>query len=284
MLSPRSLPRQRIVTSARARRRRGAAWPAEFAPPTTKTCSPAHDDCLAARGAVVDPTTGQLLDARHLEAPVLDPRRHHHGVGPNLAPVAEAARPATSRAPRSGDRPRREHLRAETLGLRGRPAGEVGAREPHRETQVVLDPRALARLPARRLALDQHRPQALRCAVHRGGQPGRAAADDHQVVERHLGPVADPGRARRAPPSSAPQRLTAGSNTSGSRAAAPPLRPDGRPPRRARCRASGTARCCAQGSPSPRATRARSDDRPRGSPPRAGRRRLPVTSRSSSTG
>ena len=47
-----------------------------------------------------------------------------------------------------------------------------------RETQVVLDPRALPGLPAGRELLNQHGAQTLRGAVHRSAEPGRAAADN----------------------------------------------------------------------------------------------------------
>ena len=80
-----------------------------------------------------------------------------------------------------------EQLRAEAARLVVRAAREVGAREPVGEAEVVLDPRALAGLAARRLALDEHRAQPLRRAVHGGGEAGRAAADDHEVVEVELG-------------------------------------------------------------------------------------------------
>ena len=53
---------------------------------------------------------------------------------------------------------------------------------PGGEAQVVLDPRRRAGLPARRLALDHDRPQALRRAVDGGGQAGRPCADDDRVV------------------------------------------------------------------------------------------------------
>ena len=51
---------------------------------------------------------------------------------------------------------------------------------PVGEAEVVLDPRALARLAAGRRALDEHRAQALGRAVDRRRQPGRAAADDRR--------------------------------------------------------------------------------------------------------
>ena len=57
---------------------------------------------------------------------------------------------------------------------------------------VFLDPRTERRLPSRRLALDQDRPQPLGGAIHRRREPGRSAADDDQVVEGRLRPRPQP--------------------------------------------------------------------------------------------
>ena len=127
-----------------------------------------------------------------------------------LASVGEPSDPRRTTRLDRGDRLRREQLRAETLSLRGRPPGKVGTRESDRETKVVLDPRALARLTARGLLLDQRSHQALGSPVHRGGQPGRASADDHQVVERQLSPMPDAGRGRELRCRRGLERLTPG--------------------------------------------------------------------------
>ena len=76
-----------------------------------------------------------------------------------------------------------QHLGAELGGLAPGPVGELRPGHPVGEAQVVLDPRALAGLPAGGGPLDQHRAQALGRAVQRGAQAGRAAADHDQVVE-----------------------------------------------------------------------------------------------------
>src|SRR6185312_14036424 len=60
------------------------------------------------------------------------------------------------------DRPRHEDLGSEPAGLLQRAAGELVPRDAAREAEVVLDPRGGAGLAARRLALDDDRPQALR--------------------------------------------------------------------------------------------------------------------------
>ena len=76
-----------------------------------------------------------------------------------------------------------EHLGAELDRLPAGPVGELRAGDPVREAEVVLDPGALPGLAAGGGALDQHGAQALGRPVHRGAEPGRAAADDDEVVE-----------------------------------------------------------------------------------------------------
>ena len=106
------------------------------------------------------------------------------------------ARRAPGRADSSADDVAREHhLGAEPRRLGHRAVREVGAGEALREAEVVLDRRALTGLTAGRLALDDDGAQALGGGVDRGGQPGRAGADDAQVVERLLGPGAQAERA-----------------------------------------------------------------------------------------
>ena len=65
-----------------------------------------------------------------------------------------------------------EHLGAELARLPARPVGELGAGHAVGEPEVVLDPRALARLAAGGLPLDEHGAQPLRRAVHRRAEPG----------------------------------------------------------------------------------------------------------------
>ena len=95
----------------------------------------------------------------------------------------------------AGHLPGGQHLGAELGRLPPGPVGQLRAGHPVREAQVVLDPRALPGLPAGRQPLDQHGPQPLGRAVHRGAQPGRAAADHDQVVEvlGRRGGQPDPG-------------------------------------------------------------------------------------------
>ena len=87
-------------------------------------------------------------------------------------------------------------LGAELGGLAAGAVGQLGAGDAVGEAEVVLDPAALPGLPARGLPLDEHGAQPLGRAVDGGAQPGRAAADDHEVVE--LLPRVD-GQARPGP-------------------------------------------------------------------------------------
>ena len=144
-------------------------------------------DRLGHRRAVVDAAAGELLDARRLQAAVGHPRRHQHRMAGQLGAVAQAQHPRRPAALDAVHAVHRDDLRAQPARLRRGPPGEVAAAEPAGEAEVVLDARALPGLAARRLALHHHGAQALRGPVDRRGQPGGAAADDHQVVERQLG-------------------------------------------------------------------------------------------------
>ena len=86
------------------------------------------------------------------------------------------------------------------LRLLERAAGKLVARDAAGKAEIVLDPRGRAGLSAGRLALDDHRAQPFGCAVHRGREAGRPAADDHGVVlgEACAGLQAEAMRQRRA--------------------------------------------------------------------------------------
>ena len=88
--------------------------------------------------------------------------------------------------------------------------GEVGPGQALREAEVVLDRRALPRLAARRLLLHDDGAQPLRGGVDGGGEAGRTAADDAQVVERLLGLGAQAERARQVEVRRRAQRLAVG--------------------------------------------------------------------------
>ena len=117
-------------------------------------------------------------------------------MGGDLAPVGEADHPRRAPHLQAGDVGRGQDLGPELGRLAAGPVGELGAADPVGEAEVVLDPGALAGLPAGGLPLDQDGAQPLGGGVHGRAQPGRAAADDHRVVEAggRGGRQADPGR------------------------------------------------------------------------------------------
>jgi hypothetical protein len=81
---------------------------------------------------------------------------------------------------------RQDHLGAEANRLSNGAVGEVGATQSLREPQVVLNRRALSRLPSGSFALHDDGAQALGRRVHRRGQAGWPAADDAHFVQRLL--------------------------------------------------------------------------------------------------
>ena len=76
---------------------------------------------------------------------------------------------------------RRREARVELPRLGDGAAGQLVARYPGREAEIVLDPPRGARLPAETGAVHHQRLEALRSAVHRGAQAGGAGADHEQV-------------------------------------------------------------------------------------------------------
>src|SRR6266851_4689149 len=70
----------------------------------------------------------------------------------------------------------------EFLRLERGPGGELRARKPRREAEVVLDARRGAGLPADGDRFDHDRRQALRATVNGCGKAGRACADDQQIA------------------------------------------------------------------------------------------------------
>ena len=194
MLFSRPSPRQRIVTRARVRREEHRRLSRRVARADDVDVEPVHVRRLAACGAVRDALADEPVEALDRELPPRDaareddrpPAEHVAAVEVHLTRVRVDAR----------DRARDEDLGAEPPRLLERAARELVAGDARREAEVVLDPRRRAGLAARGLALDDDRPQPLRRAVHRGGEPGRAGADDHRVVLGVL-PARCRGRAAR---------------------------------------------------------------------------------------
>ena len=144
--------------------------------------------------AAVDPRVGRLVEL---------PRRQHHGVGLPFAPVAARQRPATGLVvPRAGaDLDARHHEAidpvlaghvvqvGEDLLLRRAQARPVTALRKRERIQVaghvagrarvgVVEPRA-AEVGAP--LEDRHVVEAVLLQLDRGGQPPKAAADDHDA-------------------------------------------------------------------------------------------------------
>src|SRR5581483_4531922 len=136
---------------------------------------------LGRPGGVEDAQPFELREPLDGRPPVLRARREHDRSCRNLAvlfepdEVAPVARLERERAVR------RRRAGAELPRLRDGPAGQLGAADPGREAEVVLDPPRGPRLAPERGALDEKRVKALRGAVDGGGEAGRAAADDQQV-------------------------------------------------------------------------------------------------------
>ena len=230
MLFSRPSPRHRIVTLRAWVEKYIAAWPGRVAGADDVDVEPVRARRLAARGAVGDALAEQPIEALDRQPPPGDAAGEDDRPRPQDVAAVEVHLP---RAPASMrvDRARHEDLRAEPPRLLQRAAGQLVARDAGREAEVVLDPRRGAGLAARRLALDDDRAQALRRAVHRGGQPRRAGADDRPCrtrarAARCRGPAARrPGGAGAAPRSCRRRPGSPGS---------PPRRAAGRPtaPRR----------------------------------------------------
>ena len=100
------------------------------------------------------------------------------------APSSSASRYGCRVAVEGDDGARDREPGAELLRLHLRPAGERLAADAGGKAEVVLDLRARAGLAAGGDAFEDDRLQSLRGAVDRGGEPGRAGADDGEVEHR----------------------------------------------------------------------------------------------------
>src|SRR4051794_28069781 len=104
-----------------------------------------------------------------------------------LGAIAQGDEACRSFGSQRGGLLRRYDLDAEASRLRDRPSCQIGAAETGWKPKIVLDPRAHPGLAAGRLPFDEDGVQTLRGAVNGGGQPGRPAADNHQIVEGKSG-------------------------------------------------------------------------------------------------
>src|SRR5271167_694216 len=83
---------------------------------------------------------------------------------------------------------RGDNLHSKALRLHHRAPRQVRATQARRESQVVLDARAKAGLSAGGLAIDHHRLQSLRGAIHRSCQPAWTSSDNSEVIELGFSP------------------------------------------------------------------------------------------------
>ncbi len=147
------------------------------------------DDRLAGALARLE-LGGGVVHAGHLVAietldgqlSVVRPRRSDDRPTSDLAAVRQVHDEMAGDFFHRDDPARGGDLRAELLGLERSARGEVLTRHAHREADIVLDPRARARLSADRDRVERDRAQPFGRRVHRRGQAGWPRADDHDVV------------------------------------------------------------------------------------------------------
>ena len=177
--------------------------------------APAHDDHVGAlahlrlhRGrAVVDAASLVAIAVGDLQPLIPRPRGDHHRTAPHATAVGQLDRIGLAFRLEAAGVDRVGHPRAELLGLGDGPLGQLLARDPGRESQVVLDLGAGPRLAAGRAAIDGHHAQPFRGRVHRRRQSRRSRAHDHDVahlvfldaVEAEVAGEAFDGRVSRHP-------------------------------------------------------------------------------------
>jgi hypothetical protein len=168
-----------------------------------RIAAPDHDGLLASAeprlhlgGGVVDPGALEFAEPRHVEPAVL------HAAGDQDAPGAEPGPVHQGDDPVAPVEPQRAHPAGhgdpgpEPLRLHQGVAGQLGPGDPGRESQVVLDPRAGAGLPAGRDRLGREHVESLGGRVDRGRQSGRPGAHHDDVVDVLLAQcLGEPGAA-----------------------------------------------------------------------------------------
>ncbi len=101
----------------------------------------------------------------------------------DLAAVPQDDHAEARLGPQAHDFARSVEASAESHRLDGGSPGEVATGDAIRKAGVVLDSRARPRLATDRDGVQGDGSQTLRGPIHRGGEPGRSAADDHQVED-----------------------------------------------------------------------------------------------------
>src|SRR6516162_8023242 len=105
----------------------------------------------------------------------------------NLAVIGELDNSVRSLGPQAGDGLRSQDLDAKAPCLHDGSTRQITPTESTWKTEIVFDSRTHSGLPPRNFALDYDGMKAFRCAVDGGCQPGRAASNDGEIVERGLG-------------------------------------------------------------------------------------------------
>ena len=118
---------------------------------------------------------------------VLHAGRGQHRPRDDLAAVAERQVLVSRVDGHAGHLERHEQLGAKPLRLRHGAPRQLAAADAGWKPEIVLDPRAAARLPAGRVPIEQQRPQPFRRAVDRRREARRTGADNHEVVEIERG-------------------------------------------------------------------------------------------------
>ena len=133
----------------------------------------------AGRVEDADPLVG--VDVGDGQPAVVGARGENDGAGAHLVSVLEPDEVAVGARLEPDRAVRRGGAGAELARLRDRPGRQLGATDPGREAEVVLDPARRARLAAERAALDDERVEPLGRAVDRRAEPCGTAPDDHEV-------------------------------------------------------------------------------------------------------
>ena len=136
---------------------------------------------LGRPGGVVDRQAFEFVQPVDREPPVLGARREQHRARCDLAVVLEPEDVPTVPRFEGEGAIRRRGARVELARLADGAARELAAADPRGKAEVVLDPPRRSGLPAERGALDDEGVEPFGGAVDRGGEAGRAGADDQQV-------------------------------------------------------------------------------------------------------
>ncbi len=144
-------------------------------------------------GPVPDAAAFEFFQVFDLGPPIARAARHHDGARAQRVAAIECQREGAIR-PRAIERPHadRDHdIGAELLRLAEGAARQRLPRDPRREAEIILDPRAGAGLAAVRTRIQYGDRKTFRGGIHRGRKTRGTAADDRRVVDFVSGGTAD---------------------------------------------------------------------------------------------